>query len=362
MKRIVALLTIMAMSVTLLAGCGGGSGSESPAPATEEKGDAGSGEAAGAEEKTEAPENTGKTYEVALSTPNMDGTPIANACYWFAEEVNTRTNGQITVNVFSNSALGAQKDMFAQLSMGGVELVADGTLVVDYYAPEYGFLAAPFALTGRDHLKALIDSPIFEGFQEKLAQSNILMGGVTVKASRKLCTAEKYIYDGSNASQMVIRTPDNSLYVKAWEAVGASVQVMGGGEVYSSIQTGVINATEGDWSQLDQMKMAEVAKYLYETAHVTEFGSIFISKDWYDSLPEDLAEIVMSTAEEAMDRATEEAEAMDADHLKSLLEGGMEMAEIDPKPMFDAVAPVWKEMYESTWTAATYDEVMSYAK
>lgn len=374
--RLWKLLAVACTVLVFLTGCGNGnSGTKGTSgqskAATEEKStnggastsatDHSSNDATAGKEETVV--SSGQIYEISLSTPHMSTTPMAQQAAWFAEEVSKQTNGQVKINLFFSNALGPQKDMFTQLTMGGVEMVMDGTMPVDYYAKEYGFLAAPFLITSEEHMLALIDSPIFEGFKEKLKENNIVIGGTCIRSSRNLVTSEKFQYEGLDSiSKMVLRVPDNSLYVKAWETLGASCQILGGGEVYSSMQTGVINAVEGDWAQQLDMKMPEVGKYLYETNHVTEFGCIYINKDWIESLPEDLAQTVLKLADEAMKRSTEQEFQVNDSNKESLISQGMELIQVDRQAMIDKVTPVWKEMFENEWTAATYDEVMGYAK
>lgn len=349
--RLIKIMAVICTAGVILAGCGSGNAG---------------GSNSGSGGQTQAGSDSGSApaaYEVSLSTPHMQTTPMAQAASWFADEVNKQTNGQVKINLFFSNALGPQKDMFTQLTMGGVEMVMDGTMPVDYYAKEYGFLAAPFLITSEDHMLALIDSPIFEGFAKKLEAQNIIIGGTCIRSSRNLVTSEKFKYSGLDSiSKMVLRVPDNSLYVKAWETLGASCQILGGGEVYSSMQTGVINAFEGDWAQQLEVKMPEVAKYMYETNHVTEFGCIYMNKDWLESLPEDLSATVLKLADEAMQRSTKQEFEVNGKNREALIEQGMELVEVDRQAMIDKLTPVWQEMFEKEWTASTYDEIMGYAK
>ncbi len=351
--RLMKMAAVSMAAVILLAGCGG-KGTEAPAetPAQEEA-------------DAEAPKSgdSGGTWEVSLSTPLYEAGIWGQELNWFSQQVKERTEGRVTVNVFFANALGEQKDMFTQLANGEIELICDGTLPIDYYAPEYGFIAAPYLLKGPDHLKAIIDSGYFDGFEAKLAQNHILIGGIGLRNPRNTMTTAKFQWDGANTSGLVIRVPDNALYVDSWSKLGANVQIMGGGEIYSALQTGVLNACEGPYDQFLELKVEEFGEgYIYETEHVTEFFAIYLNDSWMNSLPEDLQTIINETAQEAMQRASDEVFANSETCKQTLVDAGYTFIDtIDKDALFEAVAPVWKERFETDWTAASYDEIMSLA-
>ena len=283
MKKKLAMILATVLVAGALSACGLGNAAESAAPAAEEsvKEEAAEAEAPAeeesAEEETAAP--AADAAMVTFSTP-MTGI-IADKAQELSDDV-TATTGTLDVQLFTNNALGAQRDMFNALSAGEIELILDGSIPVDMFAPEYGFLVAPFLIRDLDHLKAIVDSPIYEEYIAKLEESNITILGTFIRGSRETCS--KGVMDWSNPSSILIRMPDVAAYVAAWQAVGCNTQVMSGTEVYSSMQNGVINTTEGPYEQMVAGNYFEVADTLYETNHVQEFYCIYASKSWYDGL------------------------------------------------------------------------------
>lgn len=352
-KNVVTRFAALGLAAVLLAGCGssGSSPSSSEAPVSEST------------EGVTKTADSEETWEISVSTPNAESAINGKWLAWFVEEVNTRTDGRMTINPFYSNTLGDQKDMFTQLSNGEIEMILDGTVSVDYYAPDYGFLTAPYMVQGTSHMEALIDSPVFDGFKAELKENNIGLIATGMRSSRNLLSSDKIKFNGlENISQLVIRVPDLETYVTAWQNLGASTQIMGGGEVYSSMQTGVINATEAPYDQMVADKYYEVGAYVYNTEHVTEFYGMYVSESWFESLPEDIQTILTETAQEAMDSAKQESfETAEAD-LQQLVDSGIEYVEIDTAELVEKLAPVWQEKFESVWTGSTYDEVVSYAK
>lgn len=354
MKKSLVFFLVLVMMFSLVA-CGKTTNTEAPATSN-------STEEAESPEALEAPEASEfKPIEVSLSTPHPEVTIMAQKVQWFADQVYELTDGKIKINVFYNNSLGSQKDMFTSLANNELELIMDGTVSCDYYAPEYGFLSAPLLITGQEHMQNLIDSEIWMDFTGKLLENNIGIIGTCLRPSRELLTTVE-ITDPDDLSGLVIRLPDNATYIAAWQALGASVQVLGGAEVYSSMQTGVINSAEGPWDQQTSLKLEEVGKYLYPTNHTTEFGCIYVSEEWLNSLPDDLKDIVASTANEAFAEATTLGNEAAQTKLQVLKDAGLVYIDtLDFSGMYNLCKPLWQEKFNSGEWIYDYETIMGYA-
>lgn len=308
---------------------------------------------------TPAQDTPAKTWDISVSSPTNTDT-IGIQANLMSEEMSSETNGVVTAHFFGNNVLGSQRDVFNAMTTGEIEMVVDGGVPVDLFAPEYGFLVAPFLLRSMDHLKAIVDSDIWQGFEQKLEDNGIMILGVIYRGPRQTVSTKPI--DWSNPSSVIIRLPDVATYVAAWSALGANTQIMGAGDVYTSLQNGVINATEGPYAQHASMGMSDICTYLYETNHLQEFYYVYASKVWFDQLPAETQEQVRSAVtvmcDETSKLALDEAEAC----RDQLIEGGMTYEIPDTTALFDAVAPTWNEKFESGEWTSSMDEIMSYNK
>ncbi|MCB7317474.1 TRAP transporter substrate-binding protein [Lacrimispora sp. 210928-DFI.3.58] len=348
-RSLMAAALVMALALT---GCGN-SGSKT----ADTKAEANAPQTEAVEEADKA--DDGQTWEISLSTPASETNIVSDQIREFAKLVNERTDGRVTVNPFYSNVLGAQKDMFTALSNNEIELILDGS-ITDYFATEYGFLFAPFLIRNAGHLEAIMDGQLFKDMEAKLLESNIAVLGKSVRGSRVLYSAEQ-LTSPEDISKLVIRMPDLSTYITAWSTIGASTQIMGGADVYSALSTGVVNSCEGPYNQGVSDKYAEVTNYLYPTNHVTEPYFIYASQAWLDSMPEDIAGIIMDTADEVMGNVTKVC-AEDAENSrKALTDGGMTYDDsIDFSGLFEKMRPVYEEKFSKGEWASSYDDVMSY--
>lgn len=345
MKKLLTLSLSLIMSLSLVA-CSSSDTTESSSSS--------------ATTSTTATADPDQTWEATMSTPQADSSVMGLCAQWFADTVNERTDGTVTINVFYSSVLGSQLDTFTALSNNEMEFYLGGTEAVGYFAPEYDFLTAPFLVENAEHMSNLIDSEIWDAFISKLSESNVGMIGTCVRASRVTLTSDP-MTSADDISDLVIRIPDLATYIAAWQTLGASVQIIGGADVYSSLSTGVVNAVECPYEQARSDKYFEVTNYIYPTNHITEFGGLFVSEEWLATLPTDIQEIIIDAAAEAFADATvANADGIQGE-LDTLLESGMIMDEsIDFTPLFDTMRPVYESNFEDGTWAYSYDEIASY--
>ena len=361
-QKILAIVLAAAMSAAALAGCAAAAPAAAPAPAQEAAAPAEAAPAPAEEAPAPAEEETGEAapaqgaYKAVMSAAITGST--AEKAEEFCGTIEELTGGAITCDFLGNSALGAQRDVVNMLAAGEVELMLEGSVPTDMFAPEYNFLVAPYMFRSAEHLMAIVDSPIYDQYIAKLEENGITILGTYVKGARNTVTTEEV--DWSNPASIIIRMPDVAAYIAAWQGLGANTQIVPYSELYSALQTGIVNAAENSWDQVYSSKLFEVAKYMYETEHVQEFYCVYASKKWFDSLDADvqtaLKDGIVAWCEEMGEFSRGEVEKSKA----VLIDEGMELKEVDKDALVDAVAPVWEEKFASGEWASTYEEVMSF--
>lgn len=350
-RTILTIVAAMLAASLMLTACGGSQGNSNNA--------SGSGGGNGSGNESSAPVSSGDPIEISLSTPVPETNIVADQIREFCQLVNERTDGRVTINPFYGNVLGNQKDMFTALSNNEQELILDGS-ITDYYATEYGFMFAPYLIRNPEHLQAIMAGDLYAQMKDRLSQDNVAVLGECIRGTRVTYSSVE-LKSAEDISKLVIRMPDLSSYITAWTEVGASTQIMGGGDVYSALSTGVVNSCEGPYSQGLSDKYAEVTKYLYPTNHITEPYFIYASKAWLESLPEDVRQVIEETAAEVMEKTTTVC-ADDAENSRqALVDAGMTYDDsIDFSGLFEKVRPIYEEKFANGDWTSSYDEIMSY--
>ncbi|HHV58231.1 MAG TPA: TRAP transporter substrate-binding protein [Firmicutes bacterium] len=279
----------------------------------------------------------------------------------FKELVEQRSNGAIKVNLFTNGALGSEKDTFNALSGNELQMILGGIQGVDQFAPQYMFITAPYLIKSWDHLRAILEGDLGQKMIQDLDKKNVHMLAVNYRGIRNT-TSNKAFKKPDELKGLKLRLPEVASWVAAWKWLGAMPTPVALPELYGALQTKVVDASEGPYEQLATFKLYEVQKYIVQTQHVYEPCWLYISKSFLDSLPKEQQEIITSSAKEAMLYADQLAQEKAQEFLKELTDHGMQEIQPDLAAFQAAAKPMLDDMFKSTWTATTYDEVMQYSK
>ncbi len=351
MKRILAMALALCMLLSLCA-CGGGAssaGTSSPAPN------------AGSDAGSEA---DGTVYEFSMNTAYDVNSPMCIAAQRFCDDVYEASNGRLKINLFTNSALGSEKESYIAVAGNELDFTIAGCLGLDMYAPAYSFLSAPFLFKDMDHIRAVMESELGEGMKEDFLEDNIRTVSIGWRAPRVM-SSDRPVHTPEDLTGLKMRVSEMSSWVSIWgpDTLGATAITVALGELYSALQTGVAEASEGPYEQLATYKFYEVQDYVINTNHVYEWVGMFMSDKAYQSLPEDLQQIIDEYAEvDFAQYCTELSEELSDSFLKELTDNGMTVIDPDCEAFQTKALDSYDKWFEETWTVTSFDEVMSYAK
>ena len=222
-------------------------------------------------------------------------------------------------------------------------------------------LSFSFLIKSFDHLNALLAGGIGDGLKARYAENNIQVLAWHNRDVRNF-SSNKPVATPADVAGMKLRLPGMTTYVEAWSYLNATSTTVSMSELYTALQTGVAEASEGGYEQMTTLKLYEVQDHVSETQHVFEFVGLFISKELYDSMSEAQQKVLNDCAVECMAYADQLSEEKRADYKKQCVDGGMAPVEVDREAFVEALSEFHKSQFGTKWTGTTYDEVMSYAK
>lgn len=290
----------------------------------------------------------------AASAPALGGAK-------FAELIAEKSGGNIKVNLFTNGALGTEKDNFTMLAANELDLVIGGIQPIDMYAPEYGFLYAPYVIVSWEHLDHVLASELGDGMRARLAESNIHALAINYRGIRET-TSNKAIYTPDDMKDVKFRLSEITSWVTFWKGVGALTTPVALTELYSALQTNVVEASEGPYEQFATNKLYEVQKYVINTHHIYEPTWLYISETLYQSMNDETRLLIDECAEEAMSYANEQATILSEKFLNEMLDNGCELIEPDVAAFQAEAERILPDMFTTTWTVTTLDEVRAMAE
>ncbi len=270
------------------------------------------------------------------------GYPTVVAVESMGKKLDAATQGRIKFQMFPGSVLGAEKEMIEQTQVGAIHVLRTSLGPVGPVVPEVNVFNMPFVFRSVAHMRAVIDGPIGQELLDKISASPARMVGLAWMdgGSRSLYT-KKPVRKPEDLKGQKIRMMGNPLFVDTMNAMGGNGIAMGYGEVFTAIQTGVIDGAENNPPTLYTANHFKAgAKYYTQTNHLIIPEILVMSKVAWDKLtPADQALVKKFAREAQMEQRVLWDKAV-ADYTVKLKAEGVEFIEMDSKPFFDATAPV----------------------
>jgi len=261
-----------------------------------------------------------------------------------AKNVEERTDGQVKIEVFANSEIGAERELTEGMGLGTVDFVVSSTAPVTNFVPELGVLDVPFLFQDRDSAVKVLEGEIGDELFSKMEENGIIGMSWGENGYRHITNAIRPVNTPEDLKGLKIRTQENEIHLAAFEALGAQPTPMAWTEAITALQQGVVDAQENPAIVADQFALYDAKqKYMTLTGHVYSVAVYMMSKQTYDELPEDLRDIVLEEGQKAGAKERELIVEMEKESIKTLKENGVEIIEeVDLAPFQEAVKPVYE--------------------
>lgn len=253
-------------------------------------------------------------------------TPLAE----FVKEVNEKSGGRIDAKVYWDEQLGKTENVLNLVRSGHVEgqIAADGQLAP--YYNDIQMFGIPYLFITPEVYREVMDGPFGEAFSEEMAEaSGILPIAWMENGGYRHFSANRPLRSVEDMQGLKIRTMNNPVHMDIVRSLGASPTPVPWGDLYTSLQTGVVDGQENSLATFRVPRLEEVQDHIILDGHVLSIVTLAISKTWFDSLPADLQEVVRTAARnmEALNREIVN-ESNDTDRA-FLEEAGVEIYEPD---------------------------------
>jgi tripartite ATP-independent transporter DctP family solute receptor len=326
-KKWLAFLSISFVLAGILAACSGG-GTE--------------------KEQTSAPGNNDSNEKekdpivLRLADNQPDDYPTVVGDKAFAKLVEEKTDGRIKVEVYSGGQLGDEKSVIEQVQLGTIDFARVSASPLAEFSKNLGVLSMPYIFRDADHMWNVLNGEIGEELLVGMEESN--MRGLVFydSGSRNFYNSKHPVEKPEDLKGLKIRVQQSALVVDMVESLGASATPMAYEEVYSALQTGVIDGAENNYPSYYSVNHYEVAKYFTLDGHSRVPEILMISKKvWGELSAED---------QKALKEAAMESQKVQIDSWAALVEeakekveaAGNEVTEItDTAPWREAVQPVY---------------------
>jgi tripartite ATP-independent transporter DctP family solute receptor len=288
--------------------------------------------------------------EVTLrsSDTHPDGYPTVEAVKAMDKMLRERTGDRLCIEIFASAQLGEEKDTIEQTQFGVIDMNRVSLGPFNNIIPETQVPSLPYIFRSTEHMHTVMDGPVGQQILDAFSAHDLVGLAFYDGGSRSFYNKEKPITSIADMKGMKFRVMQSDMFVDMVSALGANATPMPYGEVYSSIQTGVIDGAENNWPSYDTSGHYEVAKYYTLDQHLIVPEVLVMSKLSFDKLSADDQAAVRSSARDSMPimRALWAAqEKVSEDKVEA--SGVQVIKDIDKTPFIEAMVPVYEKYVTS---------------
>ena len=293
----------------------------------------------GAEFSMKYANNTAATHPLSIRTKEA------------IEAIAKETGGKVDIQQFTNSQLGTDTDMLSQLRSGALEFFTLSPLILSTLVPKASINGIGFAWSGYDKVWPAMDGELGAYVRGEIAKSGLFaFDKIYDNGFRQITSSTRPIKTAEDLNGFKIRVPPSPLWTSMFKAFDSAPASINFSEVYSALQTKVVEGQENPLAIIQSGKLYEVQKYLSMTNHMWDgFWFLANAKNW-NSLPKEVQTVIQKHFNDHAIKEREDIANLNATLQKDLVEKGLQIVDANPASFRAKLASAgfykeWKEKY-----------------
>jgi len=279
--------------------------------------------------------------EVKFAHVGEPGQLFSKAAEEYAKRANDKLGGKAKVVVFGSSQLGGDKELLQKVKLGTVDMALPST-VMSSESDLFGIFEMPYLVRDRKHMNAIEREVFWPRLAPEVEKKGLKIIAVWENGYRHITNNRHPIKVPGDLQGIKLRVPEGKWRVKMFQSYGANPSPMKFSEVFTALQTGVMDGQENPFSQIVSAKFQEVQKFLSLTGHVYTPAYLTTGSKKWATLPADVRKVLEDTAKDMQKYVYAVAEKDDNELIDKIKAAGVKVNEAD-KPAFVAAS---KAVYE----------------
>jgi len=294
------------------------------------------------------------TYKYANNLPETH--PMNVRAREMAAAIKQETQGRFDLQVFPSSQLGSDTDTLSQVRSGGVEFFTLSGLILSTLVPAASINGMGFAFPDYDTVWKAMDGDLGAYIRAQIVKANlVVMDKIWDNGFRQTTTSTKPVETPDDFRGMKLRVPPSPLWTSLFKAFEASPASINFNEVYSALQTKIVDGEENPLAIIATAKLYEVQKYCSLTNHMWDGFWFLANRRAWESLPDDVRAIVAKNVNAVGMKERDDVEKLNATLRQDLTTKGLVFNRPDPAPFRDRLRTAgfyteWKNKYgDEAW-------------
>jgi len=274
------------------------------------------------------------------------GYPTVEAMVRMGKKLEAQTNGRLSIQMFPAMQLGGEKEMIEQAQVGALQIARISVGALGPVVDEVNVFNLPFVFRDEAHMRKVIDGPIGQELLNKAAtdpKSSLIPLGWMDAGTRNVY-AKKALKTPGEFKGQKIRMMGNPIFVETMNAMGGNGVAMGFNELYSALQTGVVDGAENNPPTYLTQNHYQIDKFYNLTGHLIIPEIFVFSKRSWEAMSKDDQALIRKLSREAQTEQRQLWDTMVTESTAKLKAAGVQFVEVDKKAFYDATKPI-REKY-----------------
>jgi tripartite ATP-independent transporter DctP family solute receptor len=278
---------------------------------------------------------------IKSSDVHGDGYPTVEAIKYMGELLDTWTNGRLTIQVYGSMQLGGEKEALEQVQVGALEMTRVSVGVVGPIVDEFNAFNLPFVFRSPEHMYNVTDGEIGTELLNKLEKGGLIGLGYMDAGSRSFYNKERAINKPADLKGLKIRVMQNPIFVEMVNEMGGNGTPVAFNELYTALQTGVVDGAENNPPTIIEHKHYEVTGYYSLTQHLMVPEIFVFSKKIWDKMSPLDQQLIRKASALCVLKERELWAAKEEKAFAELAKVGMKVNPVQDKaPFIEATEPV----------------------
>ena len=281
--------------------------------------------------------------EITLGHVGEPGSLFELSANEFARAANEKLGDKAKVVTYGSSQLGSDEELLQKLRLGTAGMALPSS-VMSSVVPEFGLFEMPYLVKDREHMKRIQEAVFWPTLAPAAEKQGYKVLAVWENGFRHITNNVRPIVTPEDLKGIKLRTPSGEWRVKMFQAYGANPTPMSFSEVFTALQTGVVDGQENPLTQISSGNFQEVQDYLSITGHVYTPAYLLVGLNTWESWPEEVRTILEETARETQASVYENAERLEGELLTQMQEeSDIKVNEADKDAFIAASSAIYEE-------------------
>jgi len=265
----------------------------------------------------------------------------------FEEQITKTLGDRIKLDYFPNGQLGKEADVVNQVKVGSVDMMLTGASIWATVVPEFGMLDLGFLFNSYDHCARALDSGVGEAYNKMLAdRAGVQILGWGFQVGARSIYTKKHIANLTDLKGVKLRVLPTKAFIDTFNIIGATPTPIPINELYTAVQTGVVDGFEHDPGTVIAYKLFEVSKYGFLTRHVYTPMLAYIGKRGLAKIPADIMPAFLQACAVATAASRAEVKDVEVEAFSQLKAKGLEYAEVPPAELTELKGRMSSDLYK----------------